>query len=377
MAGIYVHIPYCRKICSYCDFYRVIDAADKSPFIEAILAEASSRKNYLEGEGVSTIYFGGGTPSLLSQKELMQIISCLREFYEISAESEITMELNPDDVNAAYMKEIGEAGINRISLGIQSWNDHDLKFLNRRHDAARAEKALCETFDAGFDNVTIDLIYGLPGSSSEKWEKSLDKSLSFKIKHISAYHLTIEEGTILGKMKKQGQLTEIDEEESNNQFNLLIDKTSDAGFIHYEISNFGKEGYFSRHNTNYWKQVPYVGLGPSAHSFNRYSRQWNIKDVRRYISAVKKNKPFSEKEELGIKTRFNEYIMTSLRTMWGVDLGYVEEKFEKEGYDYVVNLAAKFISYGLMHQSGKSLTLTTQGKMISDNIISEFMMTER
>jgi oxygen-independent coproporphyrinogen-3 oxidase len=342
-----------------------------------MLKEAVIRSDYLEGEDISTIYIGGGTPSLLETKDISDILNRLRKIFPVNNDCEITVELNPDDADIQYLKGLKDGGVNRISLGIQSWRDEDLKFLNRRHDSARAEKALKDSIDTGFDSVTADLIYGLPGLSSDAWEKNLEKTLAFDIKHLSAYHLTIEEGTALGKLKKQGHLSEIDEEESNNQFNILIEMTESAGFIHYEISNFGKEGYFSRHNTNYWKQVSYIGLGPSAHSFNNYSRQWNIKDVKKYISAINADKPFFEKEELGMKTRFNEYIMTSLRTMWGIDLDYVERVFEKEGYDYIMNLSGRFIGYGLMKQENKSLVLTTQGKMISDNVISEFMMVER
>jgi oxygen-independent coproporphyrinogen III oxidase len=374
MAGIYIHIPFCKKICSYCDFYKVITPEDRSSFFKALIKEADMRRDYLEGEKISTIYFGGGTPSVAGVQEITETLSEVHRLYPVDEDCETTIELNPDDVDIKYLRELKQGGINRISLGIQSWHDEDLRFLNRRHDAERAEQALKDSLNSGFDNVTVDLIYGLPHLSSQQWEKTLEKTLSFNVKHISAYHLTIEEGTVLGKLKKQGHFTEIDEEESANQFNILIEMTESAGFIHYEISNFAKEGFFSRHNTNYWKQVSYLGLGPSAHSFNKFSRQWNVRDLKKYISGVNGNKPFFEKEELGMKTRFNEYIMTSLRTMWGVDLEYIESIFEKEGYDYVLNLAGKFISYGMMKQEGKSLVLTTQGKMIADNIISEFMM---
>ncbi len=374
MAGIYIHIPYCRKICNYCDFYKIIEPGDRTPFIDALTREADLRRDYLEGESISTIYLGGGTPSLLTSGELKRIMDAIRKNNIIDNDCEITAELNPDDIDMQMLGGLMENGVNRISLGIQSWRDEDLKFLHRRHNAEKATKALENCFDAGFGNVTIDLIYGLPGLTTQAWEKNLDKSLAYGIKHLSAYHLTIEEGTVLGKMKKAGHLTEIDEEESNNQFNVLIEKTEKAGFIHYEISNFGREGYFSRHNTNYWRQVSYLGLGPSAHSFNNFSRQWNVRDVKKYIVAVNSGKPYFEKEDLDMKTRFNEYIMTSLRTMWGIDLGWVETAFEKEGYDYVINLSGKFIGYGLMKHEGNTLVLTTQGKMISDNIISEFMM---
>ena len=377
MAGVYIHIPYCKKICSYCDFYKVLAPGDKSIYLATVVKEANSRKTYLEGESVSTIYIGGGTPSVLSPDEIKRIIEELKKIFPTDENCEITVELNPDDIDLKYLKGLKEGGINRISLGIQSWRDEDLKFLNRRHDSSQAERALKDSIDTGFENVTIDLIYGLPGLSSSAWESNLEKSLSFDIKHISAYHLTIEPGTALGKMKRKGRLSEIDEEESTNQFNILIEKTESAGFIHYEISNFGRKGYFSKHNTNYWKQVSYIGLGPSAHSFNHYSRQWNIRDLKKYMAAVNAGKPFFEREELTMRTRFNEYIMTSLRTMWGVDLDYVEKAFEKEGYDYVMNMSGKFIAYGMMKQENKCLVLTTQGKMISDNIISEFMMIDR
>ena len=374
MAGIYIHIPFCKKICSYCDFYRIILPGDYSSFIDALLSEAEMRKSYIAGESVSTIYFGGGTPSVLPLKETGRILDRLSDLFEIENNCEITIELNPDDIDPSYLKGIKKLNFNRVSLGIQSWRDKDLILLNRRHNAEQAGKALTDTFNAGFENVTIDLIYGIPGMSSTDWIANLDKTFSFDIKHLSAYHLTIEPDTVFGKMKKKGTLTEIDEEESANQFNILIDKAEKAGFIQYEISNFGKEGYFSRHNTSYWKQINYLGLGPSAHSFNNYSRQWNVKNVTKYINSIRNNKPFYEGEELSIKTRFNEYIMTSLRTMWGIDLEFIEKAFEKEGYDYIINTAAKFKDYGLIKQENKNLILTNQGKMISDNIISEFMM---
>jgi oxygen-independent coproporphyrinogen-3 oxidase len=374
MAGIYIHIPFCKKLCFYCDFYHVISVNDYSAFIDALLTEASLRRDYLEDETISTIYIGGGTPSVFSVKDLETILNHINNIFRLSEDCEITFEMNPDDVQPVYLDGLRNCKVNRISLGIQSWRDSDLKMLNRRHDSEGAVKALRNTLDAGFDNVTIDLIYGIPGMSLKDWESNLDFSFSFDIKHLSAYHLTIEPGTVFGKMLEKGLISEIDENDSAAQFNTLIEKSENAGFIQYEISNFGKPGYFSIHNSNYWKQVSYLGLGPSAHSFNGYSRQWNIHDLKGYIKSVKTGKPFFESEELDIKKRFNEYIMTSLRTMWGIDLEYVEESFEKEGYDYVVNLSGKYRDYGLMKLEKNSLVLTNQGKLISDNIISEFMM---
>ncbi|MCX6325576.1 MAG: radical SAM family heme chaperone HemW [Bacteroidia bacterium] len=374
MAGIYIHTPFCKKLCFYCDFYHIISSDDNSAFVDALLKEALLRKNYLGTETVTTIYFGGGTPSVFSITELDTILNHINKLFRVEGNCEITIELNPDDVNSDYLRGLKKLNINRISLGIQSWRDSDLKMLNRRHDSAQATMALRETFKAGFENVTIDLIYGIPGMSQKEWASNLDFSFSFDIKHLSAYHLTIEPGTVFGKMLEKGLIAEIDEEESNSLFNILIEKAESAGFIHYEISNFGKPSYFSIHNSNYWKQIIYLGLGPSAHSFNGYSRQWNICDLKGYIKSVNTGKSFFESEKLDSKARFNEYIMTSLRTMWGIDLEYIERTFEKEGYDYVVNLAGKFRDYGLMKHDKNTLVLTNQGKMISDNIISEFMM---
>lgn len=373
MAGIYIHIPFCRKLCSYCDFYHVITQLENKSYVGTLLKEAGLRREYLGNEIVSTIYIGGGTPSVLSTDEIETILD-IRKLFKVDGNCEITIELNPDDVNRDYLQGLIDSGINRVSLGIQSWRDSDLKLMNRRHNSGQAAVALEQILKAGFENVTIDLIYGIPGMTTADWSSNLDISFSYDIKHLSAYHLTIEPGTVFGKMKEKGILSELDEDESSAQFHLLIDKALTAGFIHYEISNFGKPGFFSVHNSNYWKQVSYLGLGPSAHSFNGYSRQWNVRDVKKYVKTVESGSLLFEREELDKKTRFNEYIMTSLRTMWGIDLEYVEKAFDKEGYDYVVNLSGKMVGYGLMKQENKTLVLTNQGKLISDNIISELML---
>jgi oxygen-independent coproporphyrinogen III oxidase len=374
MAGIYIHIPFCKKLCYYCDFYHLISPGDNTLFIDSLIKEATLRHNYLENETVSTIYFGGGTPTVLLVKEIGKILDTIGKLFSLEEKCEITIELNPDDVNSDYLQGLKKLDFNRLSLGVQSWRDEDLKMLNRRHNGKDAVIALESIFNAGFENVTIDLIYGIPGMKTTDWFSNLDIAFSYGIKHLSAYHLTIDSGTVFGKMKEKGLFTEIDEDESINQFNKLIERSEEEGFIHYEISNFGKPGYFSIHNTNYWKQVNYIGLGPSAHSFNGYSRQWNVRDLKDYIKSISEQRPFFEREELDKKARFDEYIMTSLRTMWGIDLEYVEKTFEKEGYDYVVNLAGKYKNYGLMRQVNNNLVLTNQGKMISDNIISEFMI---
>lgn len=374
MAGIYIHIPFCKKLCSYCDFYHILSQPDNKQYIDALNREAILRRDYLGTQSVSTIYIGGGTPSVLQPGEIKSILDNITANFRVEADPEVTIEVNPDDINDEFLEGLKKTITNRISIGIQSWRDEDLKFMNRRHTASVAATALEKILGAGYENVTIDLIYGIPGMKTADWASSLDISFSYNIKHLSAYHLTIEPGTMLGKMKEKGVLSEIDEDASTSQFHTLIEKAESAGFIHYEISNFGLPGFLSVHNSNYWKQVSYLGLGPSAHSFNGYSRQWNIRDVKKYIKAVDSGSLIFDKEELDRKTRFNEYIMTSLRTMWGISLDYVEEVFDKEGYDYIKNLSGKFIDYGLMKQEKQTLVLTNQGMMISDNIISELML---
>lgn len=348
--------------------------SDNKQYINAINHEARLRGNYLGTQSVSTIYIGGGTPSVLQADEIKSILDNIVDNFKIDINPEVTIEVNPDDISDEFLEGLKKTMVNRISVGIQSWRDQDLSLMNRRHTASAAAMALEKIFNAAYENVTIDLMYGIPGMKTADWASNLDISFSYGIKHLSAYHLTIEEGTMLNRMKQKGMLTEIDEDESTAQFQLLIEKAEAAGFIQYEISNFSLPGFLSIHNSNYWKQVSYLGLGPSAHSFNGYSRQWNIRDVNKYIKAIESDSLLFDKEELDRKTRFNEYIMTSLRTMWGINLDYVEDVFDKEGYDYIRNLSGKFIDYGLMRQEKQTLVLTNQGKMISDNIISELML---
>jgi oxygen-independent coproporphyrinogen-3 oxidase len=338
------------------------------------MLETAMQARYLDGETVETIYLGGGTPSLLTAGQTGQIISAVRKNFTISDDPEITVEVNPDDVYEGYFAELAGAGANRVSLGVQSWNDKRLKYLGRRHNAAQSAKALQLAFKEGIVNVSTDLIYGVPGMTTGDLRYDLEETFAFPVTHLSAYHLTIEEGTRFGKMKKEKKLAETDEETSNAMFSLLGSFCRERGFIHYEISNFAREGFISRHNSAYWKQVPYLGLGPSAHSFNRTSRQWNVSDVKKYIRSVSAGKVPFEKEDLDRLTTFNEYVMTSLRTMWGIDLGYVEAYYDKELHDYLINLSGKYIRYGLMHREKNTLVLTDQGRMISDNIIAELLM---
>lgn len=374
MAGVYIHIPFCKSFCSYCDFYSITDNSEREEFVQAVIRESSLRKDYLEGENVETIYLGGGTPSLLAPLQTEKIIDSIRSDFNVISDPEITVEVNPDDVYDCYFSDLARAGVNRISLGIQSWNERRLRYLGRRHTTGQSAGALEQVFREGISNVSVDLIYGVPGMTTGDLKNDIEKTFAFPVTHLSAYHLTIEENTRFGKMKKTGRLTEIDEESSNAMFLLLGSMCRERGFIHYEISNFALDGYMSRHNSAYWKQVPYIGLGPSAHSFDRTSRQWNVSDVRKYIKSINSGKVPFEREELDRLTIFNEYVMTSLRTMWGIDLEYVENFYDKELHDYLVNLSGKYIRYGLMRREKNTLVLTDQGKMISDNIIAELLM---
>lgn len=373
MAGIYIHIPFCKSFCGYCDFYSITDNSLMDDLVQSVIREASLRSSYLEGETVETLYFGGGTPSLLGPAATARLISELKRNFPISDDPEITFEVNPDDVYEGMFGELKKAGINRISLGVQSWDDKRLRYLGRRHDSAQSARALEMVFREGIKNVSVDLIYGVPGMTTADLKADLEKTFTFPVTHLSAYHLTVEEGTRFGRMKKAGKLKETDEEISASMFSLLGRICGEHGFMHYEISNFAREGYISRHNSSYWKQVAYLGLGPSAHSFDGRSRQWNVSDVRKYIKAISNGEIPCEREDLDRITVFNEYVMTSLRTMWGIDLTHVEEFYDKELHDYLVNLSGKYIRYGLMKREKNTLVLTDQGKMISDNIIAELL----
>ena len=373
MAGIYIHIPFCKSFCGYCDFYSITDNSLMDDLVQSVIREASLRSSYLEGETVETLYFGGGTPSLLGPAATARLISELKRNFPISDDPEITFEVNPDDVYEGMFGELKKAGINRISLGVQSWDDKRLRYLGRRHDSAQSARALEMVFREGIKNVSVDLIYGVPGMTTADLKADLEKTFTFPVTHLSAYHLTVEEGTRFGRMKKAGKLKETDEEISASMFSLLGRICGEHGFMHYEISNFAREGYISRHNSSYWKQVAYLGLGPSAHSFDGRSRQWNVSDVRKYIKAISNGEIPCEREDLDRITVFNEYVMTSLRTMWGIDLTHVEEFYDKELHDYLVNLSGKYIRYGLMKREKNTLVLTDQGRMISDNIIAELL----
>ena len=374
MAGIYIHIPFCKQKCYYCDFFSVVGFKEKGNFVKSLLKEIDIQKNYLGNASVDTIYFGGGTPSSLDIEEVKAILDKLHSTFNISSDAEITFEANPEDLEYGYLPDLKELGINRLSIGIQSFNDDDLLFMNRKHSSEQAIKSVERAIKAGFTNISIDLIYGFPNLDLERWKSNLEIALSLPVTHISAYHLTIEERTVFSHYLKKGIITEMDEEDSVEQFSLLIEMAEKSGFIQYETSNFAKDNMISKHNSNYWKQVPYLGLGPSAHSYNGESRQWNVSLVNKYIDGIEANNPEFEKEIIDDNMAYNEYILTSLRTMWGIDLEYVKERFSADKYNFLLSEIENQIELKHLKLTDNKAVLTKKGLFVSDAIMSDLMI---
>jgi len=344
----------------------------REKLIPALIRELELQKEYLEEEIVHTVYFGGGTPSMLTGTELSGIISTIQSLFRLDPNAEITLEANPDDLTADNLREFKHSGINRLSIGIQSFEDNDLRFLNRTHSARQAYGSVKRSQDAGFSNLSIDLIYGIPTLDSTSWELNLLKAVELEVPHISAYALTVEEKTPLAAFIKSGKMPDVDDALQAQHFDILTSFLEACGYLQYEISNFCKPGMFSRHNTAYWKSTPYLGIGPSAHSFNRISRQWNVSNIGKYIQSIQENKVPFEKEILTTAQRFNEYLMTSLRTMWGCDLGHIRKNFSPQWADQVAEEAGPFISRGFAEIKGDLLVLTAPGKFHADGIAAEF-----
>jgi oxygen-independent coproporphyrinogen III oxidase len=370
VAGIYLHIPFCKQACAYCDFHFSVNMAAKPELVKTILLEIDQRKKYLNGEKVETIYFGGGTPSVLSGVELNSILEKLHKEFDVAENAEITLECNPDDLAKEKLQQLKKAGINRLSIGLQSFNDEELKWMNRVHTARESLESVFRAQDAGFENITIDLIYGSKFQDIRTWEQTLATVLNLKVQHISAYNLTIESKTKLGSEHKKGSEPEVSEELSSEQFKKMIEVLQQNNFIHYEISNFGKEGLFSKHNSNYWKGANYLGLGPSAHSFNGISRQWNVSSNSAYIQKVNSAATYFELETLSDKDRYNEYILTRLRTIWGCDKKEIEKEFGGDVLRSFENNVKRYESY--FNVKGSIVTLNTEGKLKADFLASEF-----
>jgi oxygen-independent coproporphyrinogen-3 oxidase len=374
MAGIYIHIPFCKSKCHYCNFYSIASSKYVNEFVPALLKEIELQRDYLEGECIETIYFGGGTPSVLTYDSLKKILDTIQQTFEISGDAEITIEANPNDLDVKKIKEFDQAHVNRISIGIQSFFDDGLKYLNRIHTASQAEASVKRCQDAGFENISIDLIYGIPTLTDDKWKQNLDISFALDVPHISSYGLTVEPKTALDILIKKGKAKPVDEEKSVRQFKLLMQEMKKNSFIHYEISNFCKEGFVSQHNSNYWKGRKYLGLGPSAHSFNQRERQWNISNIEKYIESISQKKIPYEKEILSENDKYNEYIMTSLRTMWGCDLIHIEKKFGADKINLIEEKSQQFIKSGKMKKENNVLLLTDEGRLFADGIAADFFI---
>ncbi|MDB5120516.1 MAG: putative oxygen-independent coproporphyrinogen oxidase [Sphingobacteriales bacterium] len=371
MAGIYLHIPFCKKACHYCDFHFSTSPLLKDKMISALLAEIILQKNYLGNQKIETIYFGGGTPSLLSANEIQTLVSTITEHYEVAEDAEITLEANPDDLYPQKVKELKQTLINRFSIGIQSFYEEDLKWMNRAHNASEAESSIKRVQDAGFENITTDLIYGYPLLENYKWLNNIQKVIEMKIPHISSYSMTVEPATALASFIAKGKQQPMNESQSADQLTMLIETLANAGFEHYEISNFALPGMYSRHNSNYWKGVSYLGIGPSAHSFNGETRQWNVSNNPKYIESIEKKNIPAEVEVLTKINRLNEYIMTSLRTIWGMDLNKINRDFGSEYVSDIKNALEEFIYNEWVVNMNDVITLTQKGKLFADRIASE------
>ncbi len=374
MSGVYIHVPYCKVKCEYCDFYSVVSNSSIAEFANLIDRELELRDGYLPDRVINTIYFGGGTPSLLSVLQIDQMLNSIGSRYSIFVNPEITLEANPDDLSRENLKQMRSIGINRLSIGIQSFSDADLKKLGRRHNVSQALDAVNWAAEAGFDNISIDLIYGLPYSTSAIWEQNLKQTFALPVKHLSCYHLIYEDGTSLHSKVTKGLVKPVDEELSVEQFNLLQQLAGQNGYEHYEISNLAKDGCFARHNTSYWQQVPYLGLGPSAHSYSGTTRDWNPRSIAKWANSLAKGEVCLTTENLSITDRINDYMLTSLRTMWGANLDYVRQNFGDDMAQRMSLVAEKYRDLGFMTINGVHLQISQSKFLVSDGIITDFLV---
>ena len=373
MAGIYIHIPFCKKRCIYCDFYSSTDNRLVDKYIDALCIEIESRLHEIDKNNITTIYIGGGTPSQLSATQLGEIINFIKSKIDFSLIEEFTIEVNPDDVTYDYIKECISLGINRVSMGIQSFVDKELKIINRRHDSYQAIKAIETIKSAGISNISIDLIYGLPLQTIESWIYSIQKAIEMNVPHISCYNLSYEEGTALYRMREKGEIKECDEDSCIEMYDILVKMLADTDFEHYEISNFAKRGYYSRHNSNYWNLTPYLGLGASAHSFDGSIRRYNPSSIQKYTSNISESGIAYEEEQETLYEQFNEYIMINLRTMWGVNTQKVKTIFGEELRNHLIKYSRRFIESGDLKEKENTIVLSEKGIMLSDYIIRTLM----
>ncbi len=376
MAGIYIHIPFCKRKCSYCDFYSVAKTGLADAYVSALLRELHIRDEEVDLDDIATIYIGGGTPSVLTLAQMEMLMKGLREKVNFANVREVTIEVNPDDVTEDYLAGLKFLGVNRVSMGVQSFVDSELKAVNRRHNAAEAISALEAIRRAGIANVSIDLIYGLPGQTIESWQYTLDALLSLDVEHVSAYNLSYEEGTALTRLRDMGRIIEVDEDTCVEMYEMLCSRLSEVGYEHYEISNFARPGMYSCHNSNYWNGTPYLGLGAAAHSFDGVVRRYNPMSVTAYLEAINQGKSAYESEREEWWQMYNEMVMVSLRTMWGVDITNIEKRFGAEMRSRFEAIASDYVRRGLMAKSGDNYKITEPGVMLSDSIIRDLMYVE-
>jgi oxygen-independent coproporphyrinogen-3 oxidase len=376
MAGIYFHIPFCRQACHYCDFHFSTQTKSMDEMVKALMRETRARAGYLEGENVETIYFGGGTPSLLPTDDINRILDAVYTYYPVSNDVEITLEANPDDLTYLKILELARSPVNRLSIGIQSFRNQDLTWMNRAHNASQADFAVKCAQDRGFNNITIDLIYSIPGMSDRDWLENIRKAVDLNVQHISAYSLTIEPKTVFGHQWAKQELHAVDDAVSSGHFLTLVHELTRSGFQQYEVSNFCLTGMESKHNSAYWKGKKYVGFGPSAHSFNGDSRQWNVSNNARYTQGWLNGTPHFEVEQLDQRTKCNEYLMTRLRTTWGVDLNVVRNEYGVDLLSSEKESITQWVEEGLMMIDNNTIKLTTEGLLKADRIASDLFILE-
>ncbi|WP_291870744.1 radical SAM family heme chaperone HemW [Maribacter sp.] len=373
MSGIYIHIPFCKQACHYCDFHFSTSLAKKEAMLSALCKELELRKSEFKNEVVQTIYFGGGTPSVLETKEIEQILEVVYDNFQVTKNPEITLEANPDDLTTEKLEQLHASDINRLSIGVQSFFEEDLKLMNRAHSSRQAHQSLKEATNL-FDNISIDLIYGMPNMTKERWLQNIEKALSYGIPHISSYALTVEPKTALANFIKKGQLPPLDETLAQEHFFILKERLEAEGFIGYEVSNFGKPNYFSKNNTAYWLGKKYMGIGPSAHSYDGRNRSWNVANNPKYLKGIEAEELPAEIEKLTITDSYNEYVMTGLRTIWGVSLEKIQSEYGDVYYQYIVNQSKKHISEGLIKREKDVLLVTPKGDFLTDGIASDLFM---
>jgi oxygen-independent coproporphyrinogen-3 oxidase len=373
MAGIYVHIPFCKQRCNYCAFYSSTLYNIREEYVASLCRELQEHKDYAGGEPIGTVYFGGGTPSTLTIEQLRRICDTIYSTYPIASKPEVTIECNPDDLTPEFLEQLKTLPFNRISMGVQSFNDAQLKRLGRRHDAEAARQAVRNARAAGYGNISIDLMFALPGSTAKEWAHDLQSAIELKPDHLSAYNLTYEEGTPLYRALERGDFTELSEEENVEQFHILITKLKEAGYRHYEISNFALPGCESRHNSSYWNDTPYIGCGAAAHSYNGTSREWNIADIKGYIKGIESGERNYEIEHLNEEERYNDAVLTRLRTTKGIPLEWMKEKFNAKLNNHMLRIAEKEIALGNLKEEKGHLSLTEKGIFISDAVIRELI----